>query len=94
MAVALALAAGCSRRKEPTDADIVKAAIQRAIGERCNIITPSIGIGAKISNDDGSWTYLIRYQCAGLAQGGKKREMTLRLAPSKGGAGSLGWKAI
>ena len=93
VAFALMLVAGCARSKKPTDADVVSAAIQRATGERCNIITPSIGVEAKTANGDGSWTYTIRYQCAGLAESGKKREMTVRLVPSKDRAGRIAWKA-
>jgi hypothetical protein len=93
VALAALAAAGCARKREPTDADVVKATIQRAVAERCNIVTPSIGIDAKSANGDGSWTYTVRYQCAGLAESGKKHELKLRLAPSKDAAGRLAWNA-
>ncbi len=43
---------GCTKKTAPTNADIVKAAIQRALSENCNIVTPSISVVSKTANDD------------------------------------------
>ena len=85
--------AACSKKKEPTNADIVRAAIQRAVSENCNIFSPSIGVVTKTSSGDGSWTYRVRYECGGLANAGKQQEMTLRLVPSEDSSGRPGWEA-
>ncbi len=81
---------GCAKKTGPTNADIVKAAIQRALTENCNIITPSISIVAKTIIGDAS-TITIHYQCGGVANAGTQREMTLRLAPSKDSSGRTVW---
>ena len=81
---------GCSMKKQPTNADIVKAAIQRAVNEQCNIITPSISVVSKTAVGD-TWSIALRYQCGGLANAGKQKEMTLSLAPSRDSSGHTVW---
>lgn len=83
---------GCAKKTGPTNADIVKAAIQRALTENCNIITPSIAIVSKTINDDSS-TIAIHYQCGGATNAGTQREMTLRLVSSKDSSGRAVWTA-
>lgn len=83
---------GCTKKTAPTNADIVKAAIQRALSQNCNIVTPSISVVSKTANDD-SWSIAIRYQCGGMANAGNQREMTLRLTPSKDSSGRTVWEA-
>lgn len=81
---------GCAKKTEPTNADIVKAAIQRAISEKCNIITPSISVVSKTAQGD-SWSIALRYQCGGLANSGKQQVMTLNFAPSRDSSGRTAW---
>jgi hypothetical protein len=83
---------GCIKKKEPTNADIVKAAIQRAISEKCNIITPSISVVSK-AVEGASWSITLRYQCGGQANSGKQQLMTLLLEPSRDGSGRTVWTA-
>ena len=84
---------GCTKQKEPTNADIMKAAIQRAVSENCNIITPTIGVMEKAANNDGSWTFHLRYQCGGLGKSGKNQEMTLHLVAAQDDSGKTAWEA-
>lgn len=84
--------AGCAKKTGPTNADIVKACIQRALTENCNIITPSISVVSKSISGDSS-TIVVHYQCGGVANAGVQREMTLQLVPSKDAAGRTVWTA-
>ncbi len=81
---------GCTKKTEPTNADIVKGAIQRAISEKCNIITPTISVVSKTADGD-SWSIALRYQCGGLANSGKQQLMTLRFVPSRDSSGRTVW---
>jgi hypothetical protein len=56
----------CSQPKSqaPTNADVVKSTIERALSENCTIHVPSIVIMKSTrNNDDGSWSYTVRYAC-------------------------------
>lgn len=94
---ALVAVVGCAKPATPTDADVVKAVIQRAISENCNVLTPSIRVVEKGKRqDDGSLPYRVRYTCMGSAKpaaGGQQgdRETLLNLYSTKDSDGKTVW---
>lgn len=94
-----AVIVGCSKKQpEPTNADIVKAVIQKALSEKCNVLTPSIRIAAKGKRQqDGTIPYSVRYACMNPGKAGasreNEREATLSMYESKDSTGKIVWLA-
>ena len=91
---------GCSpsRPQAPTNADLFKAVIERALNEKCSVHVPSIVILGSASNkEDATWSYAVRYACLGKSGPGQsksdEREMTVRLRRSQDSAGNTVWVA-
>jgi hypothetical protein len=97
-AILAALAAGCSKTPEPTQADIVKAVIQQALKDNCRVMTPTIKVAAKGERrEDGTTPYTVRYSCMHAEKSGgdgrNVRQTILNLYQAHDSEGNPVWLA-